>query len=296
VIGGLVRAADRFWFRPAPPERLALLRVLVGVWALAYVGRRRRAWQEVAGTDRVLFKPVGPVRLLRRPLAPAVVGVLTNLNQAANVAFILGWRHPRSGPLFAGSLLWLISYQNSWSMIYHSANLPVLHALVLGISPSADAVSLDRRRAAPRAPHWRYGTPIQLMNACTTIAYFLAGVAKLKGPLGLRWASGEALRSHVSADGLRKEVLGSRGGPLARRMYPRLGLYRLLAVGSLALEAGAPAALAGRRPGRLWAVNTLAMHWGIYLIMGIKFRYQQAGLPFVPFFPLERALPRRRVR
>jgi hypothetical protein len=246
-------------------------------------------------TDPVLFKPVGPVRVLRRPLPPEALEAMIQLNRAANVAFLLGWRHARTGPVYATSLLFLLSYLNSWSMIYHSNNLLALHALTLAGSPAADALSLDSRAPSPR-PHWRYGAPIQLMNAVTTSAYFLAGVAKLKGPLGVRWATGEALRSQVAADGLRKEVLGERGGVLARWMYPRLGLYRLLAVGSLAIELGAPAVLARRTAGRLWAVNALGMHWGIYLVMGIKFRYQQAGLPFAPFFPLERALPRRRSR
>jgi hypothetical protein len=294
VIRRIVRAADGFWFRPAPPERLALLRVLFGVWGLFHMRRRRRLLLNVARTDPELFRPVGPVRVLDRPLDPALVDAIIRLNQAANVAFVLGWRHPRTGPLYAGSLLWLLSYRNSWSMIYHSGNLMALHALTLGASPAADALSLDSRGKGRRGAHWRYGAPIQLMNAFTTAAYFLAGVAKLKGPLGLRWATGEGLRSQVAVDGLRKEVLGERGGVLARWMYPRLGLYRLLAIGSLLTEVGAPSALAGGRYGRLWAFNTLGMHWGIYLVMHIKFRYQQSGLPFAPFFPLERTLSRKR--
>jgi hypothetical protein len=295
VIHSLARAADRVWFRDAPPERLALLRILVGVWSLGYIGHRRKMLRRIARTtDPALFRPVGPLRVLDRPPSPEAVDALIRLNQAANIAFLLGWRHSRTGPVYAMSLLWLLSYLNSWSMIYHSNNLLAMHALALGASPAADAFSLDSRRTPPPSEHWRYGAPIQLINAVTTSSYFLAGMAKLKGPLGWRWATGEALRSQVAVDGIRKEVLGDKAGVLARWMYPKLGLYRLLAIGSLAAELGAPVALVRRSVGRLWGLNTLGMHWGIYLVMGIKFRYQQAGLPFAPFFPLERALVRRR--
>ncbi|NJM08483.1 hypothetical protein HC891_23340 [Candidatus Gracilibacteria bacterium] len=53
----------------------------------------------------------------------------------ANLAFMLGIGHRVSGPVFAGLLLWLLSYRNSWSMIYHNDNVLVLHALILGFSP-----------------------------------------------------------------------------------------------------------------------------------------------------------------
>jgi hypothetical protein len=29
-----------------------------------------------------------------------------------------------------------------------------------------------------------------------------------------------------------------------------------------------------RRLGQIWAINAFLMHWGIFLLMGIKFRYQ----------------------
>lgn len=298
------QALRRNWFPEAPARRLALLRILVGVWTLHYVGRRKRMFERVAGTDETLFRPVGPAAVLTRPLSPTAFQALLRLNQVSNVAFIAGWRHRQTGPLFGGSLLCLLSYRNSWSMIFHNDNVLVLHALALGLTPAADDLSLDARRTGGslalrdrrrRAPHWRYGWPIRLLNAMTVLTYFLAGVAKLKGPLGRGWATGEALRSQVAVDGLRKEVLGGESAPLAARMYNQLALYRLLAIGSLALELGAPLALVDRRLARVWALNAFCMHWGIYGVMGIKFRYQLAGLMYAPFFDVERALTRLRL-
>jgi hypothetical protein len=292
----LTRRADAAWFTEAPATRLALLRILAGGWALLHFGRRRKMLGRVARTDEALFAPVGVVKLLDRPLDPAAFRALLAGTQAANVAFVLGWRHRATGPLFAGSLLSLCSYRNSWSMIYHSDNIVVLHVLVLGMAPAADALSLDARRARAAGPGmraaWRYGWPIQLIRTLTALTYFVAGVAKLKGPLGRRWATGEALRSQVLADGLRKELLGEGAPPLAFTLYRQLELFRALAVGSLLLELGAPLALLDRRLARLWAVNVFLMHWGIYLVMRIKFRYQLSGLVFAPFFEIERVTGR----
>ena len=40
--------------------------------------------------------------------------------------------------------------------------------------------------------------------------------------------------------------------------------------------------------GRLWAVATFGMHWGIRVIMGIRFRYQLSGASFAPWLELEK--------
>jgi len=264
-------------------------------------------YRRIARTDPSLFRPVGPVRPLRAPLSENAFSGAFNVTQAANVAFVLGWRHAYTGPIFCCSLLWLLSYRNSWSMVYHNDNVLVLHALVLGLTPSADALSVDSAyhsqtprgrsfRALTRggspppssALHRRYGWPIKLINSTTMATYFLAGVAKLKGPLGTRWATGESLRSQVAADGLRKELLGGKAATAGLQIYERVAVYRILALGSLAIEIGAPLALA--RPGlsRLWALGAFGMHWGILGVMGIRFRYQLTGLAFAPFFELER--------
>ncbi len=210
---------------------------------------------------------------------------------AADAAFTLGVRHRVTGPAHAALLLWTLSYRNSWSMTFHSDNNLVLHTAVLGLSPSANALSVDAPHLGSGRQHWRYGVPSHLISAVTAATYLVAGVAKVKGPLGWSWASGESLRSQIAADGLRKELLGSSAAPAGVRMYAHTGLFRLLAAGSLALELAAPLALLDRRLGRLWAVNAFGMHWGIRAIMGIRFRYNMSGVMYASFFPVERVLP-----
>ncbi|MGF1471222.1 MAG: hypothetical protein ACFB50_05685 [Rubrobacteraceae bacterium] len=298
----LLRAIDDFWFEEAPATRPALLRVLIGAYTLYYLGRRYRMFLKVARTDPALFKPVGAVSYLEKPIPTSAFRGVLVATLAANVAFILGLRHRYTGPLFAGLLLWVLSYRNSWSMIYHNDNALVLHAAILGLSRSADALSVDALARSLRSPDvrqeanpagdWRYGWPIRLINTATTLTYFLAGVAKVKGPLGWGWAGGETLRSQIGVDGLRKELLGEGAAPLAFTLYDKVGLFRMLAAGSLALELGAPLALLNKKLSRLWAINAFLMHWGIYFTMKITFRYQLAGLIFSPFFDLDRLVKR----
>ena len=136
-------------------------------------------------------------------------------------AFIFGIRIRFTGPAFA-LLLCVLSYRNSWSMVYHSRNVVVLHVLILGLVPAADAFSWDalrgranrgrryllgQRRRNP-AGDSAYGWPIRLLVAVTLVLYFLPGVAKIMSEFGWAWGTGTALRGQIAADALRKDVLG----------------------------------------------------------------------------------------
>lgn len=274
---------------PAPATRPAVLRIVNGAYTAYYVGRRVSMFRKIHRTAPRLFAPVGPVRVLRRPIPPLVADALVGASLAADVAFTMGVRHRISGPVHAALLLWTLAYRNSWSMVFHSDNNLVLHTAVLGCTPSADALSVDALRdGSPPDRDWRYAAPSRVIQAVTAATYFVSGVAKVNGPLGWSWASGESLRSQIAADGLRKELLGSRAAPTGVRLYPHTGLFRLLATGSLVLELAAPLALLDRRLARLWAVSAFGMHWGIRVVMGIRFRHQMSGVVFLPFFPAER--------
>jgi hypothetical protein len=110
---------EKFWFVAAPPERLAMLRILVGAFTLQYVGARYGMYYKVANSHPALFDPVGVAALLMQPLPPVVFQFILIATLAANIAFILGWRYRYSGPLFGVLLLVVQCYRNSWSMIYH---------------------------------------------------------------------------------------------------------------------------------------------------------------------------------
>jgi hypothetical protein len=291
----------RWLLRPAPAAHLAVFRILTHGWLLWYLGKRWRLLARTAAGSRRDFKPVGVARPLQEPLpVPAAKG-LTAATIATTAMAGLGIGHRVTGPLNAALVWWTLTYRNSWSMVFHNDNLVVLHALLLGLSPSADALSVDavrargrrrrgiargRRHGAP-ATSWAYGWPLQAAQAVTALAYLMAGIAKLRGPLGWRWASGEHLRSQVAVDGARKAVLRpDEQGTLPSAVMAlerRPWMWTVFAAGSLALELGAPLALIHPTLGRLWAGSVWAMHVGIRQIMRITFRHQLSGVPYVPF-------------
>ena len=275
---------------PTPAARLGLTRLLLGGYTLYYLGRRRQMLRQVVRTDPALFEPVGPPRVLSHPIPVPVADALNDANLVSTALFTAGIGHRLFGPVHAALLTWTLSYRNSWSKIFHNDNTLVLHTLLLGAAPAADAISLARcggARTTP-LPHPRYGWPLYLMNAASAATYLLAGVAKVAGPSGWSWASGDELRRHIAVDAVRKEVYGSRAAPFGKWLYRYRQLFGLFAIGSLALELGAPLALLHRRAGRVWAVSAFGMHWGIRAIMGITFRYQMSGAGFVAWFDLER--------
>ena len=303
----MLRRLDRFWFQAAPASRLALIRILVGTYALAYLLDRFVPFGRIAESSPSLFEPAGPVPLfLTAPMSADAFRVLLALTIAANVAFLAGWCYRLNGPLFAVLLLWVLSYRNSWGMIYHYDNLLVLYALILGLAPAADVWSFDalgrrlegptariRGHLRPRDPagDWEYGSAIRLLCAVAAAAYFLAGVAKVLGPYGLGWGTGEALRVQVAFDGLRKDFLTATGAPaLLFAIYNQVWLFTILGLGTLILELGAPLVLFWKRLVYPWVIGTFLMHWGIYFIMGIEFPFELVGVAFAPFLPLERLL------
>ncbi len=148
--GAVVSAFERWYFRDAPPERLAVIRILVGAFATVYAAIRvPDLWKYAAFSDS-RFHPVGISGLLDGPLSPAVWHALLLLTVPLCVAFTLGWHHKVVAPIAALVLLAVTTYHDSFGQLFHTENLMVLYVIVLAVVPAADALSLDRRRAAAR--------------------------------------------------------------------------------------------------------------------------------------------------
>ena len=283
----LLQAADAWLRAELPATRLAALRCLIGGFATIYLAIRVVHLISFLDFPARSFAPVGVINLLSAPLPPALVigGVLLAL--PLGLAFTLGWRFAVTGPAFAAALLWVLSYRNSWGMIFHTENLMVAHVIVLGLARSADVWSLDARRAPPpEAPH-AHGWPVRLMALLTVATYFLAGVAKLRLS-GLEWVSSDLLRNYIAYDNLRKLELGDAYSPLGAALVNRAWLFPPLAGLSLALELLAPLALLGPRLARVWSLGALGFHLGVLAVMAIFFPYPLLGLAFAPLFAAER--------
>ncbi len=286
----MTRLAD-WWFAPAPAERLAAVRLLVGGFALIYCAAQLPLLLGYASHAPRDFQPLGVTRILDAPVPPFVhlIAVVSCLCLA--LLFVAGRWYRAVGPLFAIALLWVLTYRNSWAMPFHTENLMVLHVIVLAVSPAAAAWSWDAGTAgAPApAPHERFGWPLRLMAALTCATYLLAGIAKLR-MAGLDWAGGDYLRDQIAVDNLRKILLGSPPSPLATSLLEHRWVFTLLAFLTLAIELGAPLALLGGRTAALWAIAAWSFHVGVLALMFIVFPYPLAGVAFAPLFAAERPL------
>jgi hypothetical protein len=185
-------------------------------------------------------------------------------------------------------------------MIFHTDNLLALHLLALSLSPAADALSWDARRADPASwqePSERYGWVIRVLAVVTACAYVVAGVAKLK-LAGLDWLGGELLRHQIAFDNLRKIELGSSHSPLGVWLVKHPFLFAPLAVATMLIELGAPLTLVNKRIALVWCVGAWCFHIGIVAMMNIGFPYQLSFIAYLPLFHVERLLelgPVRRV-
>jgi hypothetical protein len=278
---------DGWWRTPAPATRLAVLRLLVGGFALAYVVIRAPHLASYASFDDSQFAQVGVATLLSGPLPDLAVRLLVPATIASGVAFVAGWRFRVSGPAFALLLLWVLTYRNSWGQVFHTENVLVLHVLVLGLSPSADALSLGDRGRGVAGENARYGWPVRLMCIVTVLTYFISGETKLR-IAGLDWLTSDTLRNYVAYDNLRKAELGDVHSPLGAELVRNAWLFTPLAFLTLAIELGAPLALLGGRVARAWAALAWGFHAGVFAVMWIVFPYPLLGVAFAPFFAVER--------
>jgi len=280
------------FFRPVvSAERLAGVRLAVGFFALVYLVLRSPGIIQATRQAAELFQPVGPVKLLTSPAAPAVTITVHALSIGLALLFLVGYRFRLVAPLFAACILWTLSYRNSFGMVFHTENLMVLQVCLLSFSDAAAAYSLDSRGKAVAAPARRFGFGVRALSIATVFAYVLAGVAKLR-VTGLSWAGGEILRNHVAHDNLRKLLLGDSYSPIGIWLAHHSWLFPPLAVFALVIELGAPIALLSERIGRYWAVAMWSFHLGVLLVMWIFFPFPLFGVAFASFFPVERLVQR----
>lgn len=286
----LARAFDCAWYGAAPAERLSLLRIAVGAFALVYLVVRYSSLTGVTGFHASEFAPVGVVTVLDVPLDGFLVHAAVALGILSGVAFVFGFRYRWFGPAFALAFLWVTSYRSSWGMKFHTENLTALHLLLLAVAPAADALSLDARArgGGPPVPHGRYGWPLRALCLVTVTTYVLAGLAKLR-LAGWAWLDGDVLRAQIAYDNLRKIELGSVHSPLGAALVRFSWPFQILAWATLALELGAPVALLGRAAARGWAWCAFAFHAGVLLLMAIAFPYPLSFIAYLSFFQVERA-------
>jgi hypothetical protein len=273
---------------PAPAERLAVLRILAGVFSLGYLAVRLPVFLALTDASPSRFDPVGGLAWLDAPLTHGVVVALVVGTLVAGVGFTAGAWFRFTGPAYALLLLVVTTYRSSWGQLLYFENLMVLHVLIVGFTRSADALSLDaRRRPQHHDPDVAYGWPVRLAAAVTAVTYVLAAVAKLRIG-GLTWMAGDTLRNHVAYSAARLELLGGTPSPIAGPLVVHGWLFPPLAVATVVIELAAPLALLGGRVRDTWVVLVWLLHAGVAALMFVVFPYPLFLLAFAPLYPLER--------
>ena len=276
--------ARTYW--EAPPERLAVMRILVGVFAIVWVGMQMATLGTLASLPAKQFRPAGLVKILDEPLAPWLVTAIAVVTLVLMAAFVVGVAYRVVAPIAAIALTWTLCYRNSWGSPLHTENLLVLHVLVLSVAPAANAYAYTSY-AKPSAIG--YGWAIRLLAALTVATYLLAGIAKLR-ITGLDWVDGDVLRNQIAIDNARKLLLGDSPAWLATLVLEHPRALTGVSAMSIALELGAPLALLRDRVGRAWAAAAWGFHVGVVLLMNIWFLYPLVGLAFLAFFRVERPI------
>src|SRR5262249_38195713 len=138
-----------------------MLRILTGVFTAGYLALRLPVFLALTHADRQAFDPVGVLWFLPKPLPGGVVIAMVLGTVVLAVAYTAGIGFRATGPAFAVALLVLTTYRNSWGQLLWFEALVVLHVLIVGFAPSADALAVSRR-ASVRANSPAYGAPVQL--------------------------------------------------------------------------------------------------------------------------------------
>ncbi len=286
------------WLLPtAPPERLAVVRLAVGIYAYVNVFISTGEFARLVDRPAAEFEPVGVATLLDAPVSALVVWLAYAASVVSGAGFVAGAAFRLSGPVFALCNLAWASYHASWGQMLHFEHLVTLHLLVLGFSPAAVALSVDARwgRRSPGRPDLSYGWPLRVMAIMTVVTYVLAGVTKLRVS-GWAWVDGTTLVNHIGYSATRLDLLGEPRPPLATFVVGQEWLSGPMAMGALGVELLAPLALFGGWFRRVWVPSVLLFHLGTLTTMFVFFSFNGLGLALLPLYRVECLLERRRWR
>lgn len=294
------------FFPVLSPLRLAVARVATGGYAFYFLWGSSASLVKSAGGAREIFSPVGAAAFLTEPLHPDTYRMFVLAAQILCVPFATGFLYRVTAPIFAALFLFVMSYSNSWAMVFHTENMLVLHVVVLAIAPAAATFSLDAmeekasakgwltraldllKAKADTTPHWVYGWSLVMMQLVATLPYVVAGLAKVLGKSGIAWALGHSLRDQITMNGIYYEMLMGGTEEITFHVYGYEHAFLVAATMTLVLELGAPLAILHRYIGYAYVVGIMSMHWSILILMGIPFRYQMYGFAFACFLPWER--------
>ena len=288
-----VAAWDAFWFSPADPLPLAIIRIVTGliltwsciVWLLdadAFFGAR--GWLRPDQVWRMNDQPWQWSGYFAAS-SPTMIRVLAGISLAAAILLTIGLATPVAA---AVSFLGLVSAANRAPLNVFGLDDTLGMLLVpLVIGPSGARLSVDRLLAGPE--RGRGGEPsilaniaLRLLQVHLCVVYLFSGVGKL---FGASWWEGTALWGAIANDQYRTlDLRGLAGHPL---------LVNALTLATLWWEVAYAALVWPRLTRRLCLAMAVLVHLGIGLAMGMMefgLAMITANLAFVPAATFARLL------
>lgn len=273
------------WLETADtPQRLAVLRAIVGTYATVFLVLRFPHIWNAADRPSRMWEPIGVLAPIAHPPAPWIARSALVAGVAAGALYVSGRAYRFAGPVFAAFFLLVTTYRLSWGSVLHTEHLVVLHVIILGVAPAAG------RRASH--PHDSGEWALHAAALVTALGYLVSGITKLRLG-GWDWLSGEPLRNQVAFDNLRKSLLGDTSSPLAGWAVRNRAMFGIFAPVTIAIELLAPLALAWRRFRAPWITTAWLFHFGVLAIMAIFFPYQLTAVAFAPLVLLPTSVGRR---
>jgi hypothetical protein len=301
-LGEWLAAWNAFWFTPADPLPLALVRIAAGallvwssmVWLLdadAFFGVD--GWQSPGNVWRMNDQPWQWSWYFLAGSSGAV-RLLTAITLAAAVMLTLGI----ATPLAAGiSLVGFISAVNRSPLnVFGFDDVLGMLLIAVAVGPAGAALSIDRWLAPdiaadrPSVPSVRANLAIRLIQVHLCVIYLFSGCGKL---LGASWWEGAALWGAAANVQYRTlDLTWLAGHPL---------LVNALTLGTLWWEVAYAAVVWPRLTRRLTLAMAVPVHLGIGLTMGMMefgLAMLAANMAFVPASVLRqflRQLPHRSI-
>ncbi len=278
-----ISAWDRFWFTPADPLPLAIVRIFAGallawscaVWLLdadAFFGPH--GWLRDGDVWRMNDQP-WQWSWFFVASSPTAVRVLLLVTLLAGACLALGLATPLAAVV---SLAGFLAAANRTPLTVFGFDDALGMLLIpLAVGPSGAVLSLDRRlglTTAPEGPSVAANVALRLVQVHLCVVYFFSGIAKL---LGASWWEGTALWGAAANSRYRTLDLTW----LARHPL----LVNALTLGTLFWEVSYPALVWPRLTRRLAIAMGILVHGGIGVAMGMKefgLAMIAANLAFVP--------------
>jgi hypothetical protein len=273
---GFAQHWQTFWFRPEPPQALAVCRILLYGALFAMLFNRDFTLDSVLGQYYWDPKSFAWILYPHRPPPVGLVAWMQLIWKLSLVTSCLGLVTRVSTAIACVFGIMLLQLHANLGKIDHLMAPPCIAMIVMALSACGRIWSLDNLIAKMRGknpaplPVAEMGWPIQTMRVVLCLIFFCAACSKLRAS-GFAW---------VFSENMQITLIHQNAGAIARWLIRYPYLCMAMAAFGLCTEFFMPLALFSKRLARILVPAGLGMFAGIYFTMGIDFSF----LMFLHFF------------